>query len=385
MKEKILQLELDPAFIQLQNLIEEPNIFKIAGRTHTERWHSAFWGWLFDKNGTHNLDDYVYKRLFALLSSNDVLKPAEQIIDNFFPYKELEHFESSPNEKEGTEKSIKDVGRFDIYSELTVLNSNEQVKKVSVIVEMKIASKIKSEQSIKYADWQNSNKKEFEKILIYFMPNDYLNEDSHETVGDKRWYCISYQLLHDNLLIPVLNHPSLSETAKLAVEQYVKNMRQTNKGLKMATTQLERKLIKDIYEKYQNVFETMFEVLQSENIIDEPNVTPSSFSRNRGKIAFIFDNKKIEGKSGPDVLKMVLEYIVDSNIINQIPLPWGTGTQRYVLSHSKDAVHPNGRDFFFPVKYGKYVIETHWDRNRTMKVISDIAKKVNVNYNLIEV
>jgi len=387
MKEEILQLVSDPAFINLQNLIDEPNLFKIVGRTHTERWHSAFWGWLLDIHGSHNLQDYTYTRLFTLLTKNEVFKPlTEPTINNFFPYKKIQDSDTRPNEIDGREVSIDSVGRFDIYSELKVLNIADQVKSVSVLIEMKIDSKIKSEQSVKYADWQNENKKNHEKILIYFIPNDYLNENSQKTVGDNRWYCLSYQLLHDNLLIPILNHPSLSSTARLIVEQYIKNMRLTNKGIKMATTQEEKELISFIYEKYQNVFENIFEVLELENKIEDPVISKTSNSgRNKGTISCKFDNRKIDGKSGPDILKNVLKYVVDKGLITQIPLPWGTGTQRYILSKSDEAIHPNGRDFFSPVEYKNYVIETHLDRNRTMKVISHIAEKLNLNYELIEV
>lgn len=386
MKEKILQLISDPFFIKLQNLINEPNMFKIVGRTHTERWHSAFWGWLLDVNGSHNLNDYPITRLFTLLTKSEVFKPDEQNIISFFPYKKLTISETRPNEIDGSEVSIETVGRFDIYIELEVKNINDKDKKVSIIIELKIDSKIKAEQSKRYADWQFENKTAYDKILIYFIPDEYLNENSRKTVGDNRWFCLSYQLLHDNLLIPILNHPSLSLTAKLIIEQYVKNMRLTNKGIKMATTQEERDLINFIYEKYQSVFENIFEVLELENKIEEPILSKAPRSgRNRGKIIFEFDNNKYEGRSGADALEKVLKYIVDNDKIKQIPLPWGTGTQRYILAYSSNPVHPNGRDFFYPVEYNNFIIETHWDRNRTMKIISDIAKKINVDYNLIEV
>ena len=39
---KLLNLISNPNFIRFNNIINEPNIFKVVGRTHTERWHFNF-------------------------------------------------------------------------------------------------------------------------------------------------------------------------------------------------------------------------------------------------------------------------------------------------------------------------------------------------------
>jgi len=66
--QRLVRLISEPDFARFENALNEPNIFKIVGRTHYERWHSCFWGWLLDPNGTHLLKHYVLVRLLILLS-----------------------------------------------------------------------------------------------------------------------------------------------------------------------------------------------------------------------------------------------------------------------------------------------------------------------------
>ena len=352
MRHRVMHFISDPSFIKLQDLISAANFFKIVGRTHTERWHSAFWGWLLDKDGSHNLGDYIISKLFALLTRSDVFQSSIPDINSLIPFKELISCYTRPNEVDGSEVTVGSVGRVDIYIELILKNIENVAHNVSVIIEMKIDSKIDSRQCKKYANWQELYKSDFKKILIYFLPTETLNENSANTVGDERWYCVTYQSLHDHILLPVLEHPFLSSNGKLIIDQYIKNLRLTNKGVKMATTQEERILVNYIYENYQDVIETILSVLNSEDKIN--GYVPSSINgngRSNGKICCKINDHLLEGKSGPDLLQKCLIYLVDNSKIEQMTLPWGTGRMRYVLTNIDPPRHPNGKDFFAPIEY----------------------------------
>ena len=387
MKEKLLTLISDPNFIKLQNLINEPNFYKIVGRTHTERWHSSFWGWLLDISGSHNLEDYAISRLFTLLISAKVLPAKDLDVTSIFPYKKIEKIETRPNEQDNTEVSVKlndgSKGHFDIFIDMQVINIKDEKKKIVIIIELKVDARITAEQSKKYGDWLHKTHPNNRKYLLYFLPEASLNKNSLNTVGDDRWNCLSYQLLHDNLLIPILQHPSLSVTARSIIEQYVKNMRITNRGIKMATTQEEKDLVNYLYDKYADVFDNIFQVLSA----DEKN--PASYvlpqGRGKGNIKVKLDNLDFKGKGGADLLKNILHYLVDSQKIVGIPLPWGLSSQRYILTNQNPPVHPNGKDFFAPIEYKTYVIETNMDRSRAVKVISDIADYLNLEFELVEI
>ncbi len=60
---RLLALEADPSFQALQSLQNRTSFFRIVGTTETERWHSAFWSWMLDPDGSHGLGDFAVRRL----------------------------------------------------------------------------------------------------------------------------------------------------------------------------------------------------------------------------------------------------------------------------------------------------------------------------------
>src|SRR3972149_3231307 len=72
--QRLLELISEPEFIKFENILSEPNFFTIVGRAHYERWHSSFFGWLLDANGSHLLSDYVIRRFLLLLLDDRCLK-----------------------------------------------------------------------------------------------------------------------------------------------------------------------------------------------------------------------------------------------------------------------------------------------------------------------
>src|SRR5438552_5256024 len=69
----ILALVHDPIFVAFELEQEAPSIFNAVGRTHTETWHSALLGWLFDPNSSHALGAFPLSRLLLFLSTVDGL------------------------------------------------------------------------------------------------------------------------------------------------------------------------------------------------------------------------------------------------------------------------------------------------------------------------
>lgn len=241
---RLLGLISEPNFVKFINIFSEPNIFKILGRTHYERWHSAFLGWLLDVHGSHLLGDYVLTRFLFVLLNEKTLKSVNHNEYSFLkviPILNFSNFEVIPNEYSSIELTIKKVGRFDIFLTCDYYDKiNDKSKKLNIIFELKIDSQINSDQSKKYADWLFKNYPKDDNILIYLIPN--LLSSSKATVGDNRWYCIDYQLLHDNIILPIFEHPNLNEKVKPFIVQYSKNLKFRHKGIKMAITSEEKDL-----------------------------------------------------------------------------------------------------------------------------------------------
>lgn len=384
--ERLLNLISEPQFIKFENILSEPNFFKIVGRTHYERWHSSFIGWLLDAGGSHLVGEYTLKRFLMLLLDESCLKAknhAEDFLLKVLPTAEFSEIEVTPNEHFSTETSISGVGRFDIFLTAKYSDNFGNNGILNIIFELKIDSKPNGEQSRKYSDWILENHKENENFLIYLTPH--LLHDSKSTVGDERWYCLNYQLLNDKLLIPLLDHPNLNEKVKPFIIQYVKNLKNRYKGIKMAITNEEKSLALALYEKYSDVFDSIYDALVSTGTIDfSTSDMEMSKGRATGRLAVKIDGKVFSENTIRHLFQRVLKFIVEKGHIQKLPLPWGTSSKRYIVTNEEPAKHPNDRDFFYPVKYQGYTIESHYSRDRGLKVLSDLCEKLELDFEFIE-
>ena len=377
----------EPQFVEFENILSEPNFFKIVGRTHYERWHSCFLGWLLDANGSHLLFDYTLRRFLLLLTNERCLKPSNhtsQTLSQILALGEFEDIEVTPNENISRETSIMGVGRFDVFASARLESEECGYRNINCIIELKIDSPPNKAQSQKYADWLLQNHPDDLNILVYITPT--LQSDPESTVGDARWYCVDYQLLNDYFLIPLLDNPNLNEKVKPFIIQYVKNLKIRHKGIKMAITNEERRMALALYEKYSDVFDSIYDVLVSEGVIDftTSDLSIQNTGRAAGRLAILVNGKAFSNDTLRLLFQDVLKYLVDEKLILKLPLPWGTSKQRYVITNEARPVHPNGRDFFYPVTYSGYTMESHYDRDRGLKVLEALCKKLEISFEPIE-
>ena len=203
--QRVLALISEPDFIRFENILREPNFFRIVGRAHYERWHSAFWGWLLDPKGSHIVSDYVLKRLLLLLIDHRTLPGTDVVKTSLLPHLptiEFTKIDVAPTEYYPTETSVQGVGRFDIF--LTAdFNDSVGSGRLNLLCELKIDSKPDLEQSRRYANWLETTHPKDINVLVFLIPK--LGVNSDQTVGDPRWYCVNYQLLNDKLLSPLLD------------------------------------------------------------------------------------------------------------------------------------------------------------------------------------
>jgi hypothetical protein len=384
--QRLLNLVSEIEFIKFENIISEPNFFKIVGRTHYERWHSAFWGWLLDAQGSHLLSDYVLRRFLLLLLDERCLKAEtkpDKSLSNILPVVEFLDIQVSPNENMSGEISVTGIGRFDIFLTAHYFDDNGNKGNLNIIFELKIDSRPNGKQSCKYADWLFNNHPNDVNLLIYVTPK--LLNDSKSTVGDERWYCLDYQLMNDKLLIPLIDHPSLNEKVKPFIIQYIKNLKIRFRGVKMAITNEEKRLALTLYEKYSDVFDSIYDALVSTGAIDfSTSDIVDGKGRTTGRLAVKIDNKIFSKDTVRLLFDDVLKYIVDKDYIIKVPLPWGSSKNRYIVTNENPPVHPNGRSFFYPVSYKGYTIESHYARDRAMKVLNDLCDKLELEFEAIE-
>lgn len=384
--ERLLGLISEPQFIKFENILSEPNFFKIVGRTHYERWHSCFLGWLLDANGSHLLLDYTLRRFLLLLADEKCRKPdnhINQMLMRLLTVGTFTDIEVIPNENISKETSITGVGRFDVFITANIIDDEGVERRFNCIVELKIDSKPNKEQSKKYADWLAESFPQDVNVLAYITPN--LEHDSISTVGDERWYCFDFQLLNDRFLIPLLDHPNLNEKVKPFIIQYIKNLKIRYRGIKMAITNEEKQMALSLYEKYSDVFDSIYDVLVSTGTIDYSTTDLNvSQGRSGGRLAVKINGKVFSNETLRLLFEEVLKYIVDEQFIRKLPLPWGTSRKRYIITNEVPPTHPSGRNFFYPVSYGDYTMESHYSRDRGLKVLSDLCRKLEIDFEIIE-
>jgi hypothetical protein len=332
------------------------------------------------------LSDYVLRRFLLLLLDEKCLGAADHsefFLTRVLPVVDFSAIEVTPNEYLPTETSISGVGRFDIFLTANYADESGNAGNLNIIFELKIDSIPDGNQSTKYADWLFENHPNDINFLIYLTPN--LLGSSEATVGDDRWYCLDYQLLNDKLLIPLLDHPSLNEKVKPFIIQYIKNLKTRYRGVKMAITNEEKRLALALYEKYSDVFDSIYDALVSTGTIDfSTSSVVESRGRATGRLAVKIDGKIFSNETVRLLFNDVLEYLVKQDYILTLPLPWGTSRQRYIITNESPPMHPNGRPFFYPVEFNGYTMESHYDRDRGMKVLSDLCKKLEIEFESIE-
>jgi hypothetical protein len=383
--QRLLGLVCDPSFIKFSYMQNEPNIFKIVGRAHYERWHSAFWGWLLDAQGSHLLGNYVLTRILYLLFDGRCLQgnnPSNKFLLNNLPTLDLSAIEVTPNENISTERSVNQVGRFDIFLTATHRNTGGEQGQLNVIFELKIDSPTNAHQSTRYADWLNRNHARDMNLLVYFVPK--LLSDAKATVGDNRWFCLDYQLLNDKLLLPILDHPQLNDKVKPFITQYIKNLNFRYRGVKMAITNEEKRLALDLYEKYSDVFDSIYDALVSEGVIDY-TTTEAPKGRASGKLAVRVDGQLFIHNTVRELFQEILVYLVNQSYLTKLPMPWGNTTKRFIVTNQTPPTHPNGKPFFYPEEYNGYTLETHYARERGIKVLDDLCRKLELEFEIVEV
>lgn len=384
--QRLVALISEPKFIMFEHILSEPNIFKIVGKTHYERWHSCFWGWLLDVKGSHLLSDYTLIRLLFLLLDNKCLKAKgynRLMLWNILPTINFSEVEVAPNENNSKETSVTGVGRFDIFLTAKFSDSLDHHGRINMIIELKIDSKPYAQQSKKYADWLFQNHPNDLNLLVCLTPT--LLESSKATVGDERWYCLDYQLLNDKLLFPLIDHPTLNEKVKPFIIQYIKNLKIRYRGIKMAITNEESRMAVALYEKYSDVFDSIYDALLSTGTIDySTSDILSDKGRESGRIAVTINGNVLSNETLKLLMMDVLRYLVDRNLLVKLPLPWGTTNQRYIITNEEPPKHPNGKDFFYPVKYKDYTVETHYSRDRGLQVLANLCSKLELEFERIE-
>lgn len=229
-------LHNDADFQRLLEITSTASFFSILGKTQKERYHSGFLGWLLNPQGTHGLGNEPL-RLFIKAINNACLKPS---IDHpaICPAKlaesnVLSEIDVDPNEFSPKEANISGVGELDCFIRGTI----ESGESFAIVVEQKTTSHFHEGQCQTYGNWLLSDDRWDIRVPVVLIPNWRIGKSIEQTCSDGRWCAITYEILYDCVLSPLLQREDLKAKTRVFLEDYELSLRTPVDG---------RSLIRDI-------------------------------------------------------------------------------------------------------------------------------------------
>ncbi|MFM2368492.1 MAG: hypothetical protein RL619_792 [Bacteroidota bacterium] len=260
-RDEIIKFKNDPDFQKLENFYYSKSFSEILGVSRREISHSGFLAWLLGNLESHNLGEFPIKKFLDIILkySNDKLKSRHSGLFNFFATEDylIERLFIKP------EFSIKNVGRLDIYIELTLLIEGK-TKNIRLIIENKVESKENNDQTNSYFNFFNPTENNDNIVIyVYLTPISTLEliELTEPECNCKEFIQINYQSIVDYLIEPALNQNISTRTQNILTE-YLKSLSQPSideeadghkQELIMALGNEERKLLSSFWEKNQKL------------------------------------------------------------------------------------------------------------------------------------
>ena len=122
-------------------------------------------------------------------------------------------------------------------------------------------------------------------------------------------------------------------------------------------------------------------VSSSRNATTEPNIV--RYPRERGAVVELND-ERISATTVPDLCTKVMEFIYSKGLWSQFEslAPYKTSAKRYLFS--KAPKHPQGNDFFVPLKYRNIFMEAHKNYETTIKQLGRLLSQLGVTFKYVQ-
>lgn len=260
-RDEIIKFKNDSDFQKLENFYYSKSFSEILGVSRREISHSGFLSWLLGNLESHNLGEFTIKKFLDIILkfSNDTLKTKHSDLFNSFVTEDylIERLFIK------SEYVIKNVGRLDIYIELTLLIAGK-TKNIKLVIENKVESRENNDQTNSYFNFFNPTENDDNIVIyVYLTPISTLEliELSEPECNCKAFIQINYQSIVDYLIEPALNQNISTRTQNILTE-YLKSLSQPSideeadghkQELIMALGNEERKLLSSFWDKNQKL------------------------------------------------------------------------------------------------------------------------------------
>lgn len=104
--------------------------------------------------------------------------------------------------------------------------------------------------------------------------------------------------------------------------------------------------------------------------------------RERGAVVEL-DGERILATTVPDLCSKVMEFISSKGLWDRFEglAPYTTSTKRYLFA--KSPRHPQGNDFFVPLKYRNIYMEAHKNYETTIKQLNRLLSQLGISFKYV--
>jgi len=207
--------------------LQPPSFLQIYGHVQHERSHSGLLGWLLSPEGFHGLGTKPLE-LFIQAIQNLSKKPEDACpLSSWKNFETLLDIDSAcviPSDTRPKEKKVGD-GRLDCF-----VSGKINGKTFALLIEQKTTSSFREDQCFNYAEWLYGSSEWEIKIPIALIPEWKVKSSSKQTCGDARWHLMTYEMLYEGVLRPLLQKPGLDARIKVYLEDYLASLRTVVSG-----------------------------------------------------------------------------------------------------------------------------------------------------------
>ncbi len=266
-KKLLLKWKNDKNIQELKEFYDTKSFSAILGVEQREMSHSNFIAWILNDKESHHLGQFAIKQLLDILleygeekiknslEEYNKINTKELKFDNLYKALMLNSYIIEDLEI-GVEQGLKG-GRIDILVSMTIRSDKENIElpeKVNIIIENKVDSSEHSNQTTKYYNYYTKADK-YKKSLnlfVFLLPIS-TSKLSKQIVKSEHFININYQLLADNIFERALTL-DISNRVRFIISEYLLSLRKpSKKGTVMAIGKLEEELLKDFWEKHQEL------------------------------------------------------------------------------------------------------------------------------------
>lgn len=338
-RDEIIKFKNDPDFQKLENFYYSKSFSEILGVSRREISHSGFLAWLLGNLESHNLGEFPIKKFLDIILkfSNDKLKSKHSDLFNSFVTEDylIERLFIK------SEYAIKNVGRLDIYIELTLLIAGK-TKNIKLVIENKVESRENNDQTNSYFNFFNPTENDDNIVIyVYLTPISTLEliELTEPECNCKTFIQINYQSIVDYLIEPALNQNISTRTQNILTE-YLKSLSQPSideeadghkQELIMALGNEERKLLSSFWEKNQKLILASLYAISSDpeqekDTRDSIREALDSLSSDKDRSTYnikyngaVFKRNFKKSDIGLQTIKLLnAKGLIDQNIINYL-------------------------------------------------------------------